>query len=64
MFAAKMLSHPVNYALPIFISALLMNPLISEYGELLRPWCDENQNAISFPGFVDLQPLKLCPSRA
>ena len=47
MLVLKMDPHPVHQFLPEFVSALLVNAFIADYGKLARPRRHENQHGVS-----------------
>ena len=54
----EMLAHCSDNALPEFLAAFLVNRLVADHGEFMRPGRNENEHGIALACFMHPQSMK------
>jgi hypothetical protein len=57
-FILKVRTHSVDKALPEFFTALFMDGFVTDRGEFMRSWRDEDEHSIALARFVHSKPMK------
>ena len=63
LLVLEMLAHCSDNALPEFLAAFLVNRLVADHGEFMRPGRNENEHGIALACFMHPQSMKFSLSQ-